>query len=91
MAEFAETTAAAALDGELVETAAAPPRRAARRARAGRGEPLRCHRRADRRPRRATDDAQAVRRRAFGFHSAGALIALAMLTLGGLCPPLPGR
>ena len=30
-------------------------------------------------------------RRAFGFHSANALIALAMLTLGGLCPPLPGR
>jgi transposase len=30
-------------------------------------------------------------RRAYGFHSAQALIALAMLTLGGLCPPLPGR
>ncbi len=30
-------------------------------------------------------------RRAFGFHSAGAIIALAMLTLGGLCPSLPGR
>ncbi|MCI0581827.1 MAG: ISL3 family transposase [Chloroflexi bacterium] len=28
---------------------------------------------------------------AFGFHSATALIALAMLGLGGLCPPLPGR
>lgn len=28
---------------------------------------------------------------AFGFHSAKALIALAMLSLGGLCPPLPGR
>lgn len=28
-------------------------------------------------------------RRAFGFHSAEALIALAMLALGGLCPPLP--
>ncbi len=28
---------------------------------------------------------------AFGFHSARALIALAMLSLGGLCPPLPGR
>jgi transposase len=27
--------------------------------------------------------------RAFGFHSADALIALAMLTLAGLCPPLP--
>jgi transposase len=30
-------------------------------------------------------------RRAYGFHSAHALIALAMLTLGGLRPPLPGR
>jgi len=28
---------------------------------------------------------------AFGFHSPTALIALAMLTLGGLRPPLPGR
>jgi len=28
---------------------------------------------------------------AFGFKSADALIALAMLDLGGLCPPLPGR
>ena len=30
-------------------------------------------------------------RRAYGFHSADALIALAMLTPGGLRPPLPGR
>lgn len=30
-------------------------------------------------------------RRAYGFHSADALIALAMLTLGGLRPALPGR
>jgi transposase len=28
---------------------------------------------------------------AFGFHSPDALISLAMLALGGLCPPLPGR
>lgn len=28
---------------------------------------------------------------AFGFHSASPLIALVMLALGGLCPPLPGR
>jgi transposase len=28
---------------------------------------------------------------AFGFRSPDALIALAMLNLGGLCPPLPGR
>ncbi len=32
-----------------------------------------------------------ITRRAFGFHSPKALIALAMLTLGGLCPSLPGR
>ena len=30
-------------------------------------------------------------RRAYGFHSAQALIALAMLTVGGLRPALPGR
>nr|MDQ3350288.1 transposase [Acidobacteriota bacterium] len=28
-------------------------------------------------------------RRAFGFHKPEALIALAMLSLNGLCPPLP--
>jgi transposase len=28
---------------------------------------------------------------AFGFRSPAALIALAMLSLGGLCPQLPGR
>lgn len=32
-----------------------------------------------------------IARRAFGFHSPDALIALAMLDLAGLCPPLPGR
>jgi transposase len=30
-------------------------------------------------------------RRGFGFHDAKAVTALAMLSLGGLCPPLPGR
>jgi len=30
-------------------------------------------------------------RRGFGYHSPEAVIALAMLSLGGLCPPLPGR
>jgi transposase len=30
-----------------------------------------------------------ITRRAFGFHTPEALIALAMLSLGGLCPPLP--
>ena len=29
--------------------------------------------------------------RAYGFHSPEALISMAMLTRGGLCPPLPGR
>jgi len=32
-----------------------------------------------------------ITRRAYGFHSAQALIALAMLTVGGLRPNLPGR
>ncbi len=32
-----------------------------------------------------------ITRRAFGFHSADPLIALVMLSLAGLCPPLPGR
>jgi len=32
-----------------------------------------------------------IARRAFGFHSPEALIALALLSLGGLFPPLPGR
>ena len=32
-----------------------------------------------------------ITRRAFGFHSAEAMIALAMLKHSGLCPPLPGR
>jgi transposase len=30
-------------------------------------------------------------RRAYGYHSPEALIAMAELTRGGLCPPLPGR
>lgn len=34
---------------------------------------------------------QMINRRAYGFHSAEALIALAMLDLGRQCPPLPGR
>ncbi len=32
-----------------------------------------------------------ITRRGFGFHSPHAVIALAMLSLGGLCPALPGR
>ncbi|MGI8728861.1 MAG: hypothetical protein ACR2LK_02520, partial [Solirubrobacteraceae bacterium] len=30
-----------------------------------------------------------ITRRAYGFRTPQALIALAMLSLGGLCPPLP--
>ena len=30
-------------------------------------------------------------RRAYGYHSSDALIAMADLTRGGLCPALPGR
>jgi transposase len=32
-----------------------------------------------------------ITRRGFGYHSPRAVIALAMLSLAGLCPPLPGR
>ncbi|MCA1701594.1 MAG: ISL3 family transposase, partial [Actinobacteria bacterium] len=32
-----------------------------------------------------------ITRRGFGYHSQQAVIALAMLSLAGLCPPLPGR
>ncbi len=32
-----------------------------------------------------------IMRRAFGLRSVEALIGLAMLAHGGLCPPLPGR
>jgi len=32
-----------------------------------------------------------ITRRAYGFTNANSLIVLVMLTLGGLCPPLPGR
>lgn len=34
---------------------------------------------------------RALTKRAYGFHSPEALIAMAMLTRGGCCPPLPGR
>jgi len=34
---------------------------------------------------------RALTKRAYGFHTPGALIAMASLTCGGLCPPLPGR
>ena len=34
---------------------------------------------------------RALTKRAYGFHSPEALIAMALLTRGALCPPLPGR
>jgi transposase len=34
---------------------------------------------------------RALTKRAYGFHSPDALIAMALLTRGGLCPALPGR
>jgi len=34
---------------------------------------------------------RALTKRAYGFHSPQALIAMALLTRGGLCPALPGR
>jgi transposase len=34
---------------------------------------------------------RALTKRDYGFHSPDALIAMALLTRGGLCPPLPGR
>ncbi len=34
---------------------------------------------------------RALTKRAYGYHSPEALIGMAMLTRGGLCPPLPGR
>lgn len=40
---------------------------------------------------KANTQIRLIARRAFGFHSAEALIALAKLTLSGLCPPLPRR
>jgi len=49
------------------------------------------HRLSNARMEAANTTIRLITRRAFGFHSAAALIALAMLTLGGLCPPLPGR
>ena len=34
---------------------------------------------------------RALTTRAYGFHSPEAMIGMAMLTRGGLCPALPGR
>jgi hypothetical protein len=38
-----------------------------------------------------SDERHHFTRIAFGFRSPDALVALAMLDLGGMCPPLPGR
>jgi transposase len=40
---------------------------------------------------RSTPKLRLLTRIAFGFKSPEALIGLAMLALGGLCPSLPGR
>ena len=39
----------------------------------------------------ANNKLRLLTRLAFGFHSSAPLISLALLKLGGLCPPLPGR
>ena len=39
----------------------------------------------------ANNKLRLLTRLAFGFHSPAPLISLALLKLGGLCPPLPGR
>jgi len=49
------------------------------------------HRLSNARVEAANTTIRLITRRAFGFHSAEALIALVKLTLSGLCPPLPGR
>ena len=60
--------------------------------RATRRDPRRHHTRPVKRPRRSVNtQIRLITRRAFGFHSPQALIALAMLSLADLCPPLPGR
>jgi len=49
------------------------------------------HRLSNARVEAANTTIRLIARRAFGFHTPEALIALAKLTLSGLCPPLPGR
>lgn len=49
------------------------------------------HRLSNARMEAANTTIRLITRRAYGFTSASALISLVMLTLGGLCPPLPGR
>ncbi len=40
---------------------------------------------------KANTQIRLIMRRGFGFHSPWSVIALAMLSLGGLCPPLPAE
>jgi transposase len=49
------------------------------------------HRLSNARMEAANTTIRLITRWAYGFRSVTALIALALLTLGGLCPPLPGR
>jgi len=43
------------------------------------------------RPEATNTHLRLLTRRAYGYHRPEALIAMADLTRGGLCPPLPGR
>lgn len=49
------------------------------------------HRLSNARTEQVNTQIRLITRRGFGYHSPWAVIALAMLSLGGLCPPLPGR
>jgi transposase len=49
------------------------------------------HKLSNARVEQANTQIRLIMRRGFGFRSPDAVIALAMLSLGGLCPPLPGR
>jgi transposase len=49
------------------------------------------HRLSNARVERINTQIRLITRRGFGYHSQQAVIALAMLSLGGPCPPLPGR
>ena len=49
------------------------------------------HRLSNARTEQVNTQIRLITRRGFGYHSPWAVIALAMLSLGGLCPPLPSR
>jgi hypothetical protein len=55
----------------------------------GRGPATLAHRLSNARVEAMNTRVRLIIRRAFGFHSADALITLALLSFGGLCPPLP--